>query len=102
MEDVTVFVRQTSPDQRCFLGFLRPEDIPVRELCEKNIGVDGNSAYVEIRPVYRNGRKHARPAGYATPAGSDQSYSTLTDAVSATKRWLNDVLGEYGYVADFE
>ncbi len=111
METIRVYVRllednsHPGGDERegRSISFQLPERIPVAELLQRGVAIDGNRAMFAVGwddsvssvgyPVYRS--------NFVNPDGGNTSYWAFSSALAEAERELVDFLAEYDYTVQF-
>ena len=101
---ITVYVRKGASDNYRVLSFQRPDRIPVRDLFDKGLALDGNSIRGEIGPdldeVTCDEQGHPLIVSFLSINGD--KCQTLADALIESEKWLIDFLGKYNYEVKFQ
>lgn len=95
---ISVYVRKGVGNNQRIITFDRPRDIPVRELLDRGLAIDGNQIAFVVGGTFLSTSEGWQFSG---PLGSG-SFDNLPDALVAEEKAVIDFLSEHGYAVEFD
>ena len=105
-EIVTIHVRKGAHDESRIFSFRRPSNIPLGDLLEAGMEIDGNSIVCSIDGHYDDDEGWTYPLPAIPGPKTDEVFpflaSSLSDALLETEKALSRWLDGYGYDVEFQ